>query len=265
MYKLDRSRSRVVHSNSVTMTADMTIDETIRAARERPGWFEKYADDLYAEFDTAPPATRAEITELLKYIADFVPQLVAEHTDLLAAGLRDPHPSVCQGAIYAVAAITRNHVEMVKTLVPELLAALATAERRDVRATAVQALATIGNDTEISVSEGDELFASLLREGDELLRNETARNMAINVMDTPDEYPHLLRAYIDSFTDSVAEVRESAMKTLAVVARDYPTAIPDIKNVVFQLKQFRWDDDLEKDDVERAIGMLQEARDEMPG
>jgi hypothetical protein len=247
------------------MTETGTLDETISTVRERPGWFEQHADTLLTGFDTAPPVIRAEITDLCKYATSFDPSLVADHTDLLAAGLRDSNPDVCTGAIYAVARITRNNAEVVASLVPELLSALATVEQRDVRATAVRALATIGNDTETSVSEGDELFAELLQEGDELLRDELAKGMSINVMHDPHEYPHLLQAYVDGFADSLTEVRESAMKTLAVVARDYPDAVPDIEDVLFQLKHFRQHDDLASDDVERAISMVQDARDRMAG
>jgi hypothetical protein len=247
------------------MTDEGTLDEIISTVRERPGWFEQHADALLIGFDTAPPVIRAEITDLCKYVTSFDPSIVADHTDLLAAGLRDSNPAVCTGAIYAVARITRNNAEVVANLVPELLTALATVEQRDVRATAVRALATIGNDTETSVSEGDELFAELLQEGDDLLRDELAKGMSINVMHAPHEYPHLLQAYIDGFADSAMEVRESAMKTLAVVARDYPDAVPDIDDVLFQLKRFRQHDDLASDDVERAISMVQDARDEKAG
>lgn len=217
-------------------------------------------DDLRVILDLKDQEDRRTVAEVLRQGANRNPEIVGRHTKLLRRVLTDDDETVCEDGIHAVAVVTETHPEAVASLVSELLTALIAADDSVARASAVRALATIGDETEVSVSEGDEIFATLLRD-DAGVRDEVATNMGIIVIEHPDDFPQTLQAYVDALTDTDPEVRTFAMKTLAVVARNDVDVVPDIAVVESHLKDLRNDYPLDSDEVEQAIEMVQQAVD----
>jgi hypothetical protein len=235
-----------------TIVADVTDD---------PTRLDEYNNDLQYVLDLNEPAGRQTVAELLRVSANRAPAIVGQQTTLLRRVLTDDDETVCEDGIHAVAVITETHSEAVASLVSELLEALSTVDDPAAQGSAVRALATISHEAEVSVSEGDEVFATLLRDGDGFVRDIVAGNISIDVMKNPSAFSQTLRAYVDALTDTDPDIQMFAVETLAVVADDEIDAIPDIAAVQSRLKDIQSNRYLDSDKIERAITVIQQAAD----
>lgn len=234
------------------------VEHIVQTVRADPTELELYVDECFAVFVTGTPDEQQQVAQLLRTVAEHTPTVVADQPRLLGKALQ-AEPPACTEAIHAVAVITETEPEAVSGLVSELLTALETIDDPAASGSAVLALATIGDETDISVSEGDELFAALLRDKEARVSDLIATNMGVFVIDNPDAYPQLLRAYVDALNDTDPEVQTFAVKTLAVVTRDNVEVVPDIKVMQSRLRDLRDEHHLDSDMIERALGMVQEA------
>lgn len=233
----------------------------VSAIESEPERLDDYADDLHAILDSGETEERQAVAQALKEVTDQTPAVVARHTDLLETALRDEDETVCGAALHTVVILTENHQYRTTSLGGALLAALTTMYDADTtnRISGIDVLTVISNSTVASVSEGDEVFAALFHNGDDYVRQMVAANISSIVSENPSNFPHMRRAYVDGLTDIHPDVRLAAAQTLAAVARDDISAVPDIETVQERMKNLRNHHDLDRNDVEPLIRMVRQA------
>lgn len=234
------------------------IEHIVQTVRADPTELERYVDECFAVFVTGTPEEQQRVAQLLRAVAEHTPTVVADQSRLLEKALQ-AEPPACTEAIHAVAVITETEPKAVSGLVSELLTALETVDDAISYGSGVRALATIGDETDTAVSEGDELLADLLRDSEGRANDLVATNMSVLVIENPRDYPVLLDAYVDALTQTDPEVKTFAVKTLAVVAREDIEAVPNLDTVQSRLQELREDYHLDTETVERALEMVQQS------
>lgn len=224
-----------------------------------PSQLDEQEAELHTTLENGEPEERQSVAALLADSAERDPEMVARHTDLLEVALRDEEETVCADAIDAIAIMVHQDQYPESSIVSALLDALAAVDDLSVRLSTVWVIAAISADTDASMGEIDTQFAQLLRNGEEPIRQQIAADSSLMTIEKPTAFPKILRAYVDGLTDSSPAVRLAATQTLAVIARDDVDAVPEIETVLERMKSIREQQELEAEEIERAIRTVEQA------
>ncbi|MFU1782970.1 pentapeptide repeat-containing protein [Haloarcula japonica] len=181
-----------------------------------------------------------------------------DSTALIKSALTSPDDITQGQGADAVAVLASNQPEKCTGLVEPLLDVLETTEIPSIQATAVRSLVTIISETEITASDADALFASLLLDGTELVQEEITTSLFKIVKENPDSYLETLQAYEDALYSENPKVRLNAAKSLAIIVQSSGKEF-DVKSIIDRFQQLDKDPDLPQEEIGRALGIVRSA------
>ncbi len=161
-------------------------DEIIAEIERDPGRFDEYSGELRTILESGAVDARRSVAQLLGDIAEVDPEIGIRHPELLELAFEDADVVVQGLAVSTVAAITETIPEIGTDFVSQVTRALADEELTgSSQMDGIAALGKIDRETAMSVSEADEVLASLLHETDAHVRETVAINLDDTVKASP--------------------------------------------------------------------------------
>lgn len=184
-----------------------------------------------------------------------------EILQMVEAMLRSDEREFRLKGVDAAAILSEEIPERCARFSDQLLRALEEHKIPSVRVSAVRALATIALETNARISDHDATFAKLLRNSDELVREETASSLSPLVIERPAAFTETIEALYHTLEDSSSETRIVAAQTLAVVSHESPDVIEDVERLIAGIENVRQASPLSGPVIDTAVEIVKESAD----
>lgn len=236
-------------------------DSALDAVAAEPSRLNEHAGELHTMLDAGEVEQRRAVAELLRDTAQSAPSVVADHTGLLDTALHDDDPEVRRFGAVATANVCNTTPEAVTGLVDALVDEYDTLKHGSEKISVIRSLGIIGIETGTALDQYDSWFAELLRTGEGLIPAEAAENLGSLVVESPLEYPETIQALVSVLGEGGHELRTHAMMTVALIAREDITALPDAEQALDAVTDLRSYRNVDTEKVDKAVGMIRSAMD----
>ncbi|WP_228841632.1 MULTISPECIES: pentapeptide repeat-containing protein [unclassified Haloarcula] len=152
--------------------------------------------------------------------------------------------------------IIQENPEYARNLVDPLAELLTKIEIPSVQISILRALKTANDNTVVSLSKFDDIFASILRDGSESVREVLVIELSPILIEEPCEYPKSISALQKIVEGGYSEVQPYAAKSLAVILFDSPSEISDIDTLEESFRSLSEHPGVTEEEMNELIGIV---------